>query len=839
MGTFARDLRHGIRQLWQSPGFAAAAIGSLALGIGLNVTIFSVVNAVLLRGQTLERPDRLVEIYSGLSKDYPQLTTSYPDLQDIERGASTPPREKRAAGAPADALAGLAASSHVRGILSTGGKGALVTGETITSNFFRVLGIPIAMGREFRDDENLTPDASPVIIISHGLWQRRLGGSPDVIGTTVRISGVEYTVVGVAPRQYTGTVPGIAADFWVPLMMVEQFSFSGVQSSTDDDPGTSRLTRRGSRWLIVKGRLHDGRSVEELRAQLEAIYARLRHDYPLTNKDVTVSVVPSAGVRFHPVLDGYFRAASGGLTVAVALVLLIACGNVAGLLLARATARRRELAIRAAIGASRGRLIRQLLAESLVLAVAGGVLGVAIAWWASGALQGLMSTDVFPIPISFEFAIDRTVLMFAMAASLVTAVVFGLAPAWSASRPELVPALKASAEGDQRTRFSTRDVLVLGQVTLSTVLLVAGALLARGLAAAQGTDLGYDPRPLTSLTFNLAMNGYDEARAQAFEERAIETLRTLPGVVGVAPASRLPLSPDINMEGVRIPGHHTAEQQETPIDTVAVGPEYFSTVNVPIVAGRAFTRDDTAQNRRVVIVNETFARRYWPDGSALGQRIYRGGYHTPAWEVVGIARDHKVRSVGEQPRPYLHIPGQWDRAIGLIVRTATPAETSLPMLREALWSLEPDIVFTEDVPAEQIAATTVLPTRVGAIVLGAFGVLALILAAIGLYGVVAYSVSRRTREIGIRMALGAPRAAVLRLLASRGVVVAFAGLATGGLIGAAAGRLLEAMLYGISAFDGIAFAMAAAVLLSITGVANLVPALSAMTIDPVRALRSE
>jgi predicted permease len=825
MGIFARDLRYGVRQLFHSPAFAAAAIGSLALGIGLNVTIFSIVNAVLLRGQALEQPDRLVEIYSGLSKDYPQLTTSYPDLQDIERGA--------------DALAGLAASSYVRGILSTGGKGALVTGETITPSFFRVLGIAIPIGREFRDDENRTPDSSPVIIVSHGLWQRSLGGSPNVIGTTVRISGVAYTVVGVAPRQFTGTIPGIAADFWVPLMMVERFSFSGVQSSSQEDPGTSRLTRRGSRWLFVKGRLKDGRTIEAVRGQLEAIYARLRSEYPITNKDVTVSVVPAAGVRFHPMLDGYFRAASGGLTIAVALVLLIACGNVAGLLLARATARRRELAIRAAIGASRVRLIGQLLAEGLVLAFIGGMLGVAIAWWASGALQGLLSTDVFPIPVSFDFAIDRTVLMFAVAASMITAVVFGLAPAWSASRPELVAALKASAEGDQRTRFSTRDVLVLGQVTLSTVLLVAGALLARGLAAAQGTDLGYDPRPLSSLTFNLAMNGYDESRAKAFEERAIETLRALPGVVAVATATRLPLSPDINMDGIRIPGHHTPEEQETPIDTVAVGPDYFATVNIPIVSGRAFTREDAAQDRRVLIVNETFARQYWPGGNALGQRIYRGAYNTPPWEIVGIARDHKVRSVGENPRPYLHVPDRPGRTIGLIVRTATPANTALPMLRNTLWSLEPDIVFTEDVPAEQVAATTVLPTRIGAIVLGAFGILALGLAAIGLYGVVAYAVSRRTREIGIRIALGAPRVAVLRLLASRGVAVACAGLALGGLIGAAVGRLLTVLLYGISAFDAIAFMIAAAVLLAITSVANLVPTLTAIRIDPVRALRSE
>jgi predicted permease len=825
MGTFGRDLRQGVRQLLQSPGFAAAAIGSLALGIGLNVTIFSVVNAVLLRGQVFERPDRLVEIYTGISKDFPQLTTSYPDFQDIERSA--------------DALAGVAGSSYVRGILSTGGKGTLITGETITPNFFRLLGIPIPLGREFRDDENLTPNASPVIIVSHGLWQRSLGGSPAVIGTTVKISGTDYTVVGVAPPQFTGTIPGISADFWAPLMMVDRFSFSGIQSGSRDDPGTTRLTRRGNRWLFVKGRLKDGRTIDEARAQLETIYARLREAYPVTNKDVTVNVVPASGVRFHPMLDGYFRAASGGLTIAVALVLLIACGNVAGLLLARATARRRELAIRAAIGASRGRLIRQLLAEGLVLASAGGVLGVAIAWWAGGALQGLMATDAFPIPVSFDFSLDRTVLAFALAASLITALVFGLAPAWSASRPELVPSLKASAEGDSRTRFSARDVLVLGQVTLSTVLLVAGALLARGLVAAQGTDLGYDPRQLSSITFNLAMNGYDEARGKAFVERALDTLRALPGVAAATTATRLPLSPDINMDGFRIPGHHTADEQETPIDTVAVGADYFTTVGVPIVEGRTFTREDGAQQRRVLIVNETFARQYWPEGNAMGQRVYRGGYDTPAWEIVGIARDHKVRSVGENARPYVHVPDQPALAIGLVVRTATRAETSLPMLRNALWSLEPDIVFTEDVPAEEVAATTVLPTRIGAIVLGAFGLLALLLAAIGLYGVVAYSVSRRTREIGIRIALGAPRTVVLRVLATRGVVVAVGGLLLGGAIGAGVGQLLTSLLYGISAFDLVAFMIAGVVLLGITSIANLVPTLAAMRIDPVRALRSE
>ncbi len=825
MDTVLRDLRLGIRNVFRQPLVAAAAIGSLALGIGLNVSIFSVVNAVLLRSQPLTEPDRLVEIYSGLSQDYPQLTTSYPDFQDIERGA--------------DALEGVAGSSYVRGVIASSGRGSLVTGEAVTANYFDLLGIPLEQGRAFRADENVTPDASPVIVVSHGLWQRTLGGSPSVIGQTVKISGLDYLVIGVASRAFRGLLPGIEADFWVPLMMVDRFVFSGMQASTDNDPGTTRLTRRGHRWLFVKGRLKNGRTVDEARAQIETIYARLRSEYPNTNKDVTASVVPAASVRFHPMLDGYFRAASGGLFAAVALVLLIACGNVASLLLARASARRREFAVRAAIGASRGRLIRQLLSESLVLAAAGGVGGVLIAWWVTRALQGLASTDVFPMRIAFDFGLDGAVLTFAIAASVVTVALFGLAPAWSASKPELVPALKASAEGDERTRISVREVLVIGQLAMSMVLLVIGALLGRGLLAAYATDLGYDPRPLSSLSFNLSMNGYDGARATALRDRAFEAIRALPGVENVSTASRLPLAPDINMSGVKVQGHHAPADQDTQVDTVGVGAEYFATVGVPIVDGRRFTQDDVTESRQVAIVNETFARQYWPGTSAVGRAIYLNGFDGAATEIVGVARDHKVRSVGEGPRPYLHYPAGDGVSVSLVVRTSTPPATALPMLRQALWSLEPSIVFTEDVPAQQVADTTILPTRIGAIVLGAFGGVALLLAAIGLYGVVAYSVSRRTREVGIRIALGAQRGEVLRTLAVRGARLALIGLVVGGLLAAAAGNLLESMLYGVSAIDAVAFAGAAAVMLLVAGLANVIPAAGATRIDPVRALRSE
>jgi predicted permease len=819
-----RDLRYGARQLVQRPGFAAAGIASLALGIGLNVTLFSIVNAVLLRGTSIARPDRLVEIYTGLSRDFPQLTTSYPDLLDIQRSADT--------------LSGVIGTSYVRGIVSSRERPALVTGEAVTANYFDVLGIPLELGRGFRDDENHVPGAAAVIVVSHGLWQRTLGGSFDVLGRTLELSGLNYSIVGVAAPSYSGAIPGVPTEFWVPVMMVDRLVFSGMQASTDSDPGQTRLERRGTRWLFVKGRLADGRTIEAARTQIETLFARLRAEYPITNEKATVSVLPGASVRFHPMLDGYMRAAGAGLLVAVGLVLLIACANVANLMLTRAAARRRELAIRAAIGAGRGRLIRQLLSEGIVLATAGGGLGILIAWWAGQALSGL-GTSIFPMPISFDFSVDRTVLWFALAASASTALLFGLAPAWSSSNPDLVSAFKSSTEGTARRGVSFGDVLVVGQLALSLVLLVAGALLARGLFTAQHTDLGYDARPVSSIAFNLQMNGYDTPRASALRDRALQALRALPGVIAVSTASRLPLSPEINIEGIRVPGHHAATDEETPVDVVSVGADYFSAVGVPIVFGRAFTEDDVADQRRVAIVNQTMARQYWSDGDALGKLFYTGSLASQPYEIVGVARDHKVRSVGEDPRPYFHIPSAPSQAIQLVVRTSTSAAAALPMLRQALSTLEPNIVFTEDVPAEQVAATTVAPTRIAAIMLGAFGALALVLAAVGLYGVVAYSVSRRTREVGIRMALGAERQVVLRLILTQGGRLALMGIALGALASAGVGRILESLLYGVSSFDPVAYIAAAGVLLLVASAANLLPALAAARVDPVRALRSE
>ncbi len=826
MGTFIRDLRHGVRQLIRRPGFTLAAVGSLALGIGLTTTLFSVVNAVLLRDTPIAHPEELVEVYSKLSEEFPELTTSYPDFLSIRESV--------------DAFEGVAGHSFVRGILDTGDRPLLVTGEAVTDGYFEVLGITPAMGRPFRVDENRAPGAAPVVVLGHGLWQRSFSGRADIVGTRVNLSGLDYTVIGVAPAAFHGTIPGIPADFWVPAMMVEQLEFSGMQATSDNDPGTTRLDRRGTRWLFVKGRLADGRTTEQARSQLEAVFARLAREYPDLNEDVGVTVLPASSIRFHPMLDGYVKAASAGLLAAVGLVLLIACANVANMLLARATSRRRELAIRAAIGAGRGRIVRQLLSEGLILAAAGGLAGTLIAMWAGRVISGF-GTNVFPFPVDFQVSLDPTVLAFAITISLATAVVFGLAPAWSASRLQLVPALKEPT-GDQtggRRRISLRDALVVGQLALSLVLLVSGALLTRGLLTARGTDIGFDPSPVASLGFNLQMNGYDADRAAAFRTRAIEEIGALPGVEAVSTSTRLPLAPDINMTGIKVMGFHQPDDDASLVDQVSVGADYFTVVGVPIVSGRAFSEDDVAQARPVVIVNETLARQYWPDGSAVGRLIYQGDFDQDPLEIVGVARDHKVRSVGEDPRPYIHMPIGASRRISLIVRTSTPASAALPMLRQALWRLEPNIVFTEDVSASEIAATTMAPTTIGAGVIGAFGALALGLAAIGLYGVIAYSVSLRTREVGIRMALGAAPGEVLRLVLRQGGRLALVGIALGTLASLAVGRVLSSLLYGVSPMDPAAYAAAAALLVFVAALANIAPALTAARIDPLKALRRD
>lgn len=827
MDNLLKDLQFGLRLLSRRPAFATLAVLSLGLGIGVNTAMFSIVNAVLLAPVPVHEPERLVEIYTSQAADMPYLTTSYPDLLDVRSSV--------------DALSGLAGHGLVRALYRRGqDRAELVMGAVVSDNYFDVLGVKPARGRSFTPEENRTELTHPVAIVSHGFWQRRLGGSQSVLGQRVELSGVEYTIVGVAPAEFTGTIPGLAPEFWTPLMMVEKLNFNGIQSQ-GPSPGNTRLEQRGNRWLFVTGRLAPGRTVEEARAQVETAVARLAHEYPDVDKDLKASLLPARSVRFHPMVDGMLTPAAALLMAAVGLILLIACANVANMLLARAAARRREIAVRLALGAARGRVVRQLLAESLALAILGGTAGLTIAFWTSRLLVALQPT--LPIPLAFHFGLDVGVLFFAVFASLVTTFVFGLLPALQASRPDLVPALRGevSAQGRARFGFHLHDALVTGQLALSLVLLVAGALMLRGLARAHQIHPGFEPDRLAVLSFNLEMNGYTVEQATAFQRRTTDRLRGLPGVEQVSLVSRAPLGSDRSMEGIRIFGKHGPDHPPTLVDSVWVEPDYFAALGVPIREGRGFAATDAFGSPKVVIVNEALARRYWAGRSPLGERIFTEGFDGPAYEIVGVVADYKVRDLGEEPRPYLHFAWrqQASRNTTVVARTAGPATAALAGLRRAVLDLEPAVVFSEEGTAADLVRVTLVPARAGATLLSAFGVLALMLAAVGLYGVVSYSVAERTREVGIRMALGARVSDVLRLMLGRGMRLAAVGVGLGAVVSVALTRVLSSLLYGVSTVDPVAFAGAAALLMAVAFVANLVPARRAARVDPTVALRYE
>jgi putative ABC transport system permease protein len=819
-----KDLRFGVRTLFRQRAFTAVAVLSLALGVGINTTIFSVVNAVLLRPLPIHEPDRLVEIYTSNVAEYPYLTTSYPDYLDIRDQTS--------------ALATTAAHGTVRGILTRDGHSELVSGEVVTDDSYELHGIQPVLGREFLPEENRTEGTHPVVVVSHGFWQRRLGGDPQLVGSTLRISGVDYSVVGVAPEGFNSTIPGLQTEFWAPVAMVEKLNFAGLQSQ-NPSPGDTRLERRGTRWLFVKGRLAEGRSFEEAQAQVQTVASRLAEQYPDVDGKLQAKLLPSTGVRLHPMVDGVLAPAAAVLLGAVGLVLLIACANVANMLLARAAGRRREIAVRLAIGASRGRLVRQLLTESLLLAALGGAVGIAVAWGGARLLTAYQPP--LPIPLRFDYALDLRVLAFATFATLVTALAFGLAPALQASRPALVPALKnAEAQNDGRRRLAFRDVLVVGQLAVSLVLLVAGALLVRGLVKAHSIDPGFDPDRIATLSLNLKMMGYSAEQATPFQERLVEELQSLPGVEAVALASRLPLGSDINMEGILIPEIHESEDDSVAIDATWVDPDYFRALGVEIVAGRGIEKSDARGAPLVAVVNQAMAQRYWPDG-AVGRRFYTEGWDGPVVEVAGVVRDYKVRSLGEEPRPYLHFAWaqQPTRSTTVMVRAASDAAPLIAPMRARVQQLDAGVVLTDEGTLTDLLQATLTPTRVGASLLGSFGVLALLLASVGLYGVVAYAVSQRTRELGVRMALGARRADVVRMVLLGGLRMAGWGIGIGVVAAAVAAQLLSSLLYGLSSFDSVAFGAAAAVLLGVAMLANAVPAWRASRVDPMVALRYE
>jgi macrolide transport system ATP-binding/permease protein len=820
-----QDLRYAARWLRRSPAFTAVAVLSLAVGIGFNTALFSVLDAILFRPLPVHAPERLVEVYTSGSDGDTYATTSYPDFLDLQAQNSV--------------FSDMVGYSAMMAALNLPDRSRLALGEVVTGNYFQVLGVGAAVGRTLLPEDD-RPGAERVAMISHRAWVRDHGASPGILGQSLRMRGQAYTIVGVTPAGFSGMLPVLAPELWITTAYVGEVEPAGIQDVVPG-PGTTRLDRRGQRWLFVKGRLLDGVSAGEARANLELVWSQLVAAHPQTNKDRALSVVPTHDVRLHPEADRALLPAGVGLMVAFGLVLVIACANVASMLLARAASRQREISIRLALGAGRGRLIRQLLTESVLLSTLGALAGLALAWW----LTRLVTTmDLpIPIPVALDIRIDGRVLAFTMAVSLLAGLVAGLAPALKASRRSLVGALKGEAVASDVAgrRWTLRDGLVAVQIAVTVVLLVAAGLLARSLVSARHVDPGFRTGGIAILSADVEMLGYDEARGRQFWDTALERVQALPGVEAAAVAARLPLSINFNQATFFVPGHHGPGDRGATILTTRVSDDYFKALDVPLLDGRTFDATDGPGTPLVVVVSESLARQYWPGQSAVGQRLHMRTFDGPVFEIVGVTADHKVQTIGEAPQPYVHFPYSQLKSPyqTLIVRSRMDARQTLAQVRRELLAMEPNLAFLDNQTMEDQVSVVLFPARAAAWVVSAVGLVAMLLAAIGLYGVIAYSVARRTREIGIRMALGARPGAVLGLILRQGMTVAVVGIAAGSLLAIFAAKALSGALYSISAADPLAWLGAVGTILLISTAANLVPARRAAHVAPTVALRAE
>jgi predicted permease len=809
------DLKYAVRRLVRSPGFTLVAVLSLALGIGANTAMFSVVNAVLIRHLPVRAPQEMVEVYTSESDGYPYATFSHPDYMDL--------REDN------DAFAGIVGTRTFIARMDRGDEPEILFGEAVSWDYFSVLGVRMALGRSFVSEEDETPETHPVAILGYRMWADKFGADPAVVGKDVRLGGRAFTIVGVAPEAFTGSIPVMVTGLYVPLMMT-----GAVMPDASD-----QFEQRGSRSMFVKARLNPGVSVEQANAELEAFAAGLAERFPDTNEKRVMTALRSGDVALHPIVDKALVPVAALLLGVVGLVLLIACANLASFLLARAEDRRKEIAIRLALGAGRGALVRQLLVETVLLATLGGLAGIVLADWTLGLLMSFRPP--LPIPVSFDISLDRTVLLFTAGVSVLAGLTFGLAPALQATNPDVAPTLKDEGTGGGRPRrFNLRSGLVVTQVAFSFVLLIGAGLFVRSLQKAQAIDPGFYTGPAALVWPMPQLSGYgtgDEARL-IMDEYGRRLLAD-PGVTGVAMADRLPLGAGIQTRGYVIPG----SPSETPdgtwaVDNATVSPSYFDVMDVPILQGRPFEEADR-EGDPVVIVSEAFVHRFYPGEDVVGRSIEtRGGDRL---QIVGVARDAKVRTLGEAPRPYVYQAMRTADFFGtqLVVRGRGTSADVLATAQSVLRDLDPDMVVMEAKTMNEHLAIMLFAPRMGALLLAVFGGLALVLSAIGIYGVVSYAVAKRTRELGIRMSLGASARDVVVMAVSGGMRLVLVGGGVGVLLAAAVTWSLKGFLFGIQPTDLVTFALIPVLLTGVALLAAFVPARRASAVNPVTALRRD
>ena len=812
--TILQDIRYALRMIVKAPTFTALAMLALALGVCANTTIFSFINGLLLRPLVgIRDPERVVAVYTSDYSSGLYGSSSYPDYLDFRNQA--------------DAFENLAAYDQTLMNATGESEAERLRGAVVTGNYFEVLGVKAQLGRTLQKTDEEPANEAPVVI-SDGLWQRRYGANVSAVGQTLRLNGKPYMIVGVTDPSFRGLRLGLPPEFWLPMTKTSDSASGG----------------RGDRGLELTGRLKPGVTPAQAQSQLTTIAARLAQAYPETNLGTLerpneprpITVVRESRVG-PAALVGIWRISLLLLGV-VGLVLLIACANVANLLLARAAVRRREIAVRLALGASRLRLIRQLLTESVLLAVLGGALGLILTQWTARMLPGFFpASDVNGLDLS----LDWRVLVFTLGVTILTAVLFGLAPALQATRLNLLPSLKdeEGSHGQRLRRIGLRNALVVSQLALSLVLLIGAALFVRSLRHAISFDPGFAAQNLLIATTETRGANLNKQQGQFFYQQILERVGSLPGVQSVTLTRVVPISGGGQRRGAHFEGYQPQQNEDTETNTNVIGLNFFDTMGIPIVAGRDFTAGDKEGSPSVVIVNEELARRYY-GGNALGKRL-RFGSDKDASEIVGIARTAKYRNLREQSLPFIYIPlGQEHQAgMTLIVRSTGDPAALIGPVRNEMRGLNKDVpVFSVQTMQERIG-DQLAADRMIAVLLSIFGGGALLLAAIGIYGVMGYSVAQRTREIGVRIALGATQRDILKLIVGQGMFLVLIGAGIGLLLALALTRALKSLLFGVSATDPLTFAFVLFVLMSVALLACYLPARRATKIDPLVALRYE
>lgn len=820
MEATLHELRLAVRSLIKSPGYTLVAIVTLALGIGANTSIFSLVNAVLLRAPAhIENADELVAIYTSDFSGPPFGASSHPDYRDY--------RDESPAIEDAIAL-----MPGVVNVLGDDGLTQIFLTEFVTGNYFEMLGVRPAIGRSFTAEEGDYASGASVAVLSHGLWTRQFGADPAVIGRTLRASGQTVTIVGVAPEGFGGSLPLVTPELWMPV---------STQALIQGDALFEQRAGRG--WLIV-ARVADGATPELVQEQLTALAAHLQEEYPSSWTDVNeetrrVSVV--SDIRLPPQVKGAVTGFAALLLVVVGIVLLIACANVANLTLARASRRGREVAVKVAMGAGRWRIMQGLLTESAIIGAIGGLAGAAMAFWVVRMAERFR--PVTGVEVTLDLSVDQTVLLFSALVTVMTVLAVGLLPAVKASRPELVPALKeGGGEGGGPFRwYELRNLLVISQVSASLVLLVGAGLFLKSLRAAVQVDPGFTVEGVATVSMSLGPEGYSGTEAITFFEGLQGRISRLPGVESTSLADALPMTLMAGRRtGVSIPGYVPSEGEDMEFQFHSVGPDFMAALEMEVLSGREFTAVDHADAAMTVMVNETFAEHFWPGESPLGKLVDWSGRGEA--EVVGLVADAMYRDLRDEDRPAFFIPIDQNPSTSLtLIARATPdrAEELLPLMRDEVVSVDARLPISSLQTMEDAIAFTLLPQRIASWLLTLAGGLGLLLATVGLYGVMSFLVAQRTREVGVRMALGAEAVHVVRMIVGRGLVLAAAGAVVG--LGLAAGvtRFAQSFLFGVSPLDFTVFAMMALAALLVAGFASWVPARRASSIDPMEALRHE